>query len=352
MRRSLLVCGIAVLFLGSMLTPAQGGIVLSSGLVSGSTNTLQDQSVEQVFDINQNGFLDAGDVVAGFLRLDNNINIPAQSFSNSLYAVFSEQVSAAPTVIPVGANAIYQVSFAPTVLGTTDPVTGNVLDLATLSGLGYASAPAAAALGGVGSIAAIFEKSGGFPLNYVSSAPPATTFTNANSPNPILDIFDFTKSISTLGTPDLVAGFGGLAGPDFAQFLSSVSPAGGLAIGVLTGGTTGVSVGAYSQGLSVITNFDPLIEYNRLVGVSSVTGTPPGVSLHDVGITLGSVTGSTDATLSDGLGHTYTPSNRDSQQIIVNPTIVPEPCSLLIWGLSAGFLGMVAARRRKARTLA
>src|SRR5262245_4098108 len=102
--RFLMLVGALSLTLG--LRGAQGSI-LGGSLINGINNTLQDQSAEQVFDQNGNGLFDTGDVVAGFIRLDNNITNAGFPYSNQVYAVFSQQVQSVVRTPFLGGTSIY-----------------------------------------------------------------------------------------------------------------------------------------------------------------------------------------------------------------------------------------------------
>jgi hypothetical protein len=341
MNKHRIISVVALLFsasLSSIIAPSSHASILGGALVNG-TNTLQDQSFEQLFDQNNNGLFDAGDVIVGGLRIDDALP-KGTLFSNSLYAIFSVQVGSVVPV-PVGAQNIYQIQLVPTPAGTlaldTSAPANALLGAAiSLGGLGVAGAP-------VGSAAALYERVGGFVPNMVSTAPP-----DVGPAGP--DIRDFTTNIITTGTLDLVAGFtqpmAGTrgAGGEFMSFLTSVFPAGPApSIAALKAATTATQIGSYSQALNVLLNKTADIVFNRTVPVTDVNGGPGAIV--DLGVALGSVTGSSNATYTNA-GGTYAPTFRDSQQFITNVQIVPEPITLVVWGgLSA--LGIVFATFRR-----
>jgi hypothetical protein len=66
---------------------------LDAYLVPGTLNFFEDNSREAYFDANNSGFFDVGDVLVGFLRIDQRTAPTSLDTGDSLYAVFSQEVA-------------------------------------------------------------------------------------------------------------------------------------------------------------------------------------------------------------------------------------------------------------------
>ena len=82
--------------------PAQAGY-LSSILTSGVDNVFEDQSREAFFD-NGDGVFGVGDILTGFIRIDDKTGPDAIDIDNRMYIIFSQEVtSVVGTSIEFGA---------------------------------------------------------------------------------------------------------------------------------------------------------------------------------------------------------------------------------------------------------
>ncbi len=320
--KSFVALGVAL----AVATSAQAGPILRNLLAQGK-NTIQDQSVEHLFDIGVGnvGSVGVGDVAIGIIRFDDNITT-GKLIGNSLYAVFSLTITSSTETALGGGLSIYKQTLGPTTAAGFTLVDAGVSPAHTVGGT---------------ATSVLYESKGAaFPLNLIGTAPPAATSAKGGGAG-VLDIFDFTQFVVDNGVADLATTLADVKSPDFAAFLSSIAPSGGLSFAAFTTATTGIQLGSYSQGWSV-TSFDPLIIFHHTVPITSVTGVPAGITIHDLGVTLGSITGSSDVPFPG-----YTPTNRDSQQFLVDVTVVPEPTSMVLFGIG-GAAGLWYVRRRRA----
>jgi hypothetical protein len=344
--------GLMVTLLALLSTAAIASPVLLSHLTNGS-NTLQDQSVEFLFDRSAagniaDGVFGEGDTVVGVLRLDNSS--ASGLINNQLYAVFSQTVSGPLTSIPAGATTAYFVPFAPTAVGVVDPVTGEALDLASI--IGPAVLPALTTAGTP--LAALYEVAGGFPEDLVSDSPPVDAAGGGLTVG-VADILDFTSRVANAPTStlDIVFGFA-TGGIDFDIATTSFFTVGadpttivGGGIGLFSGLSTAFQIASFAGGLSALAITDPSLVINPITAVlNPTTGL---VTPHDLGIALGSLSGSNNFLIPDDIAGagSFAPTFRDSQQFVLDATVVPEPASILLWGVGVVFVGLSQIWRRK-----
>ncbi|HDZ78541.1 MAG TPA: hypothetical protein ENH39_04455, partial [Gammaproteobacteria bacterium] len=163
-----------LLFLGA---PAQASYFSST--ITPGLNDYQDQSREVYFDANGDGSFGVGDILTGFLRLDDKISGPnAGPLSNSVYAIFTQQI------ISVGGSGGDVVEFGPVTAA------GNGL---TLGELGVAGA-------GANDMIALYSTFGGFSKNLITQSPGDRVGSTA------VTMADYLDVILSEGTLDILAG--------------------------------------------------------------------------------------------------------------------------------------------------
>ena len=99
--------GVAVALALGFATSA-GAATINSGLTSGVLNTIEDQDREAYVDVNGDGLISAGDVLIGWVRIDNFLPSGSDA-NNQVYAVISNQIisaDASGTVITMGTTTV------------------------------------------------------------------------------------------------------------------------------------------------------------------------------------------------------------------------------------------------------
>jgi len=81
----------------SLAAPAQASYFSST--IETGVNNYQDQSREIYVDANGDGLFGVGDVLTGFLRIDNKIGPTGIDLQNRVYVIFSQEVKS------IGGNA-------------------------------------------------------------------------------------------------------------------------------------------------------------------------------------------------------------------------------------------------------
>ncbi|HDZ62307.1 MAG TPA: hypothetical protein ENH40_04085, partial [Nitrospirae bacterium] len=82
--------------------PAQASY--GTSVITNGSNTFEDQSREAYFDVNSDGIFGVGDVLTGFIRIDNKTKPNGLDLDNHIYAIFSQEItSISGTSIEYGA---------------------------------------------------------------------------------------------------------------------------------------------------------------------------------------------------------------------------------------------------------
>jgi len=328
MKRFLLtLCALAVLA-GS----AQASIVSRLGNAQPSDLFLEDDSRELLIDVDQSGSLSPGDVLLGYAKIAQT-SPPAASANNDIYAVFSQ------TFDPVTFNA--QAAFGGTRYSGGFLPTPNI-------GNGYSLQELLAGNNAVNPISA------NALLAFVDVAGPAV-FSQDLATVSLPGLGNVDGAIASIldgeGTVQFTAGLSEAA--DFFQF--ETVPLGGVgqpADFVLNPAatqtiSTSTQLGNFGAGLSVIDNFIPLATFNQTI-ISLFPQNNTGINwgqgnLYDLSVVNGNFGGIFDGVgLQQGGGLSFV-NNAD---VVVNATVVPEPGTLLLWGVMCG-LGLIGGLLRR-----
>lgn len=204
---------VAVAAMGSA---AQAGYFAST--ITAGLNTYEDQSREAFIDVNGDGLINKGDVIVGFLRLDDKTAPNPVDLGNRVYAIFTSQfISDTPTFFPL-----------------MGPTTAAGLTLADLLGPSFTGIAATDSF-------AVFSKGGaGFSKDLILQSPGDRT---GNGTVTIKDYFDL---IISEGTLEMVGGFA-----DAEDRFSNFSVFYGGPTSALIGLSNTITVANFVAGLSV-----------------------------------------------------------------------------------------------------
>ena len=293
---------------------------LSSILANGS-NSFEDQDREAYVDVNNNNTFDVGDVLLGFVRLDNHF--PTVSgvgpINNRIYAIFSQQVTS--------------------ISGSTVNFGATTATGLTISALTGTSAPS-------GSMIAVYSSS--TPITDLIASSPGDLTGNGTT-----NLFDYFKAIKDNMSLNLIAGFG--SGPTNADDYFTAT---GVSAALLAPGgasliptvPTSVTVANFTAGLTILQNNDPEVIYNELVVSSNLTS-------HQLVIANGAVRGTAATPPVTNVGE-WTEINPDltynnpggfitDADFFVNVTVIPEPGTFALMGSILSVLGVGYATRRR-----
>lgn len=300
---------VAALTVG-FVVPVQAGL-LDTYLVPNQQNFFEDNSREAYFDVDGNGAFNVGDVLVGYVRVENRSAPGALDLGNTTYAIFSQQVTAI--------NGLF-VNFGPT--------TAAGLTLSDVTGGDATQANAMIAL---------------YTSNY------AVDLIN-NNPGDItgggITLSDYLAFIAA-GDLELTAGIDATE-DDFFQAIISLGfiP---TAAQIATFDTS-TSVAFFGAALSILTNNTSFAFADDVC--TNFFGT---VGCSDLTLLSGTVGGASNAgnpQFKDGSEFGYAQCGNtggcgfiDNTDINVHPLAVPEPASMILLGLGLTALGIYGRRR-------
>jgi hypothetical protein len=303
----------------------------------------QDQSREQFLDLDNSGTISGGDVLRGFVRVDNNNpGGPTGTLAghSTQYVVFSQTFDpvtfgwqAIPFAGPPAAQRMYSGMFLPT------PNTGvGGTGLQDLTGLPVSLSAFFAAYDVVPELDVLNDfDTGVLPtmaaaISKIVSAPNTIAFT-AGYRDPE-DFFMFETLALTLGVDDFVLA------PALAPLLAG-------------------KLGSFTGGFSILDNFLPFTTFNDVLtqAMSASAIRNSAVADYDglavpVQLTGGGPGKSYEMILENPAfsgGKNSAADFTDNVDARVNATVIPEPASFAIWGLlavAAGALTWFRGRRR------
>jgi len=364
-----LICGSLVA--GVAAFSAQAG-TFEDTFISGPINTWEDQSRESIVDVDGDGALSDGDVIIGFLSLDNRaVPGPGTALNtDSASIVFSQMVENfqdGPLVLPNGdvAAAAWDLVGTPTghVTGLAindlyKRVTG--VDLPTMTSPG---AP----------MALTIEDFGFDPLASTGGGNAAVGDFDAGQ----VDLTDIMMNIIAGGKLSEVSGIGTDAGDDdfFSSQASNASALSTLSLLDDIGLASGVAI-TFNGGLSVL--FEDFDFHTKVEEAVPFPLSPGVFTFHDTTITNGDTTGAADisytgvfGTRVTGAGNPFIPNNSenpmafthsfDGNDFIAYPVsnnadvsqvplrdVIPEPATAGLGLIALGALAGATRRRRNA----
>lgn len=320
MKRTITVFCALVLGLGLLTQPTSASIFTAGLTYDGVPDVIQDNSVSTlVFDTGPLGVADgiqnAGDVIAGVIKWNQNNTPPYANFGETTMAFFAIEVLTGPVASVQTIGPYSGLSFT---LGPVNPLNGAF----TMAGLLPNQSAATGGGFNAQTMVAVFSDPGGQNLTSVA---PWTAWSNAAG------MLDDTTSWGL----DLTMGL--VASTDFFQAIVADTNGDGQItyatefLGLLDGDQTGREAAGFT---AIINNVGTLlpVAFTDLYGVAS-----------SADIALLSSTQLVQGTPEQqAMGWAFA----DQSLVKLNP--VPEPVSLLIWSLlAAAGLGMTFWRRRR-----
>lgn len=325
MKRIFGALGIALL----MATSAQASILGDALTGNGDTDTLIDDSVGLIQDLDGSGSISVNDVIQGVIYFNevkrDGVLFPETADplnGKTLMAVYSLEVDSINgnfvnlgAISSVGVNGAHSIS---SILGLTD-FAG---ELAGLTNTG-----SAATLTNDATFALFETSSGDFSTSSLSAA--GGSLVTAGKIGNLIS-----------GTAWDISLIGGLTGDDFQQI--QVGSASYLTLANLATLGQGTQFAGYESAMTVIShNMGGNITFLPLTRENLSSPLPPAEAIGDV--VSSASPGIMTSTASEAIRGWHFGDDGEFQ---VN--ITPEPASMLAWAGLMGAAGLVAARRRKA----
>lgn len=300
-------------------TTAQAGPLES--LLNEGINIISDDSAATIHDVNSNNVLDVGDVIHGVFEIRTVDGAQTASIDSTILGVFAFEVANIGTVLGQTFYELGQVSGAN--VGTYDLAT--LLDTVSLGGLSGIDDS---------SVALVSREDGNFTIDQTQS--------NSLAMTPTTDFFGLDTAP---WTAEMLLGFDGV--DDFYQELLNPAVFGtapGAPVPINIGAPTPtVTLGEYRVGMSIV---DSVIGSGPDVFGALPTDDYLG---NDVDADFISIGNNILSTPKNVLGELITPDGfqvADDGDFALQ-VIIPEPSSLVLFGLGAFGLAGFGLRRRK-----